>query len=198
MIKVYIASPYTKGDVAINVRTQLEMANKLMDLGYAPFAPLYSHFQHMAFPRPYLDWIKIDLEWVKVCDCLLRLPGESNGADGEVSYAEKRDIPVFYSLEELDKFYKDKKEQLRLDNEYDDFMIQYHHDHKYCPKCGSEAHSTTLMGYYLDLDNKADYKDLNRCTCGDCKDIHTMHERVSVYGRKIDTKFYGVFPTTEK
>lgn len=96
MIKVYIASPYTKGDVAVNVRTQLEMANKLMDLGFAPFAPLYSHFQHMAFPRPYEDWINIDLEWVKVCDAVLRLPGESKGADGEVLYAHDLNIPVFY------------------------------------------------------------------------------------------------------
>jgi hypothetical protein len=101
MIKVYIASPYTKGDVAVNVRTQLEMANKLMDLGFAPFAPLYSHFQHMAFPRPYEDWIKIDLEWVKVCDAVLRLPGESKGADGEVLYATDLNIPVFYTVEEL-------------------------------------------------------------------------------------------------
>ncbi len=101
MIKVYIASPYTKGDVAVNVRTQLEMANKLMDLGFAPFAPLYSHFQHMAFPRPYEDLIKIDLEWVKVCDAVLRLPGESKGADGEVLYATDLNIPVFYTVEEL-------------------------------------------------------------------------------------------------
>jgi len=102
MIKVYIASPYTKGDVAVNVRTQLEMANKLMDLGFAPFAPLYSHFQHMAFPRPYEDWIKIDLEWVKVCDCVLRLRGESAGADGEVKFAHDNKIPVFYHDEIFD------------------------------------------------------------------------------------------------
>lgn len=105
MIKVYIASPYTKGDVAVNVRTQLETANKLMNWGFAPFAPLYSHFQHMAFPRPYEDWIKIDLEWVKVCDAVLRLPGESNGADGEVFFAQQNNIPVFYSIWELCKHF---------------------------------------------------------------------------------------------
>lgn len=104
-IKVYIASPYTKGDVAINVRVQLECADKLMSLGFAPFVPLYSHFQHMSFPRPYQDWIDIDLIWVKSCNALLRLEGESKGADGEVEFAKKHNIPVFYSIEELVKHF---------------------------------------------------------------------------------------------
>lgn len=106
MIKVYIASPYTLGDVAVNVKVQMDVANELMDLGFAPFAPLYSHFQHIAHPRPYMDWIKIDLEWVKVCDCVLRLEGESSGADGEVKFANELNIPVYYSFEELVEAYK--------------------------------------------------------------------------------------------
>lgn len=99
--KVYIASPYTKGDVAVNVKRQLDMADELMTLGYCPFAPLYSHFQHMAHPRPYTDWIAIDLEWVPACDVVLRLDGDSSGADGEVAFAKARGIPVVYSLSEL-------------------------------------------------------------------------------------------------
>lgn len=99
--KVYIASPYTKGDVAVNVKRQLDMVDELMTLGYAPFAPLYSHFQHMAHPRPYTDWIEIDLEWVPVCDVLLRLDGESSGADGEVAFAQERGVPVVFSVAEL-------------------------------------------------------------------------------------------------
>lgn len=99
--KVYIASPYTKGDVAVNVKRQLDMADELMTLGYCPFAPLYSHFQHMAHPRPYTDWIAIDLEWVPACDVVLRLDGDSSGADGEVAFARERGIPVVFSLGEL-------------------------------------------------------------------------------------------------
>lgn len=105
-VKVYIASPYTLGDVAVNVKAQLDVADQLMTLGFAPFAPLYSHFQHMAHPRPYIDWIKIDLEWVESCDCVLRLKGESKGADGEVAYAKKLCKPIFYSIEELIAYYK--------------------------------------------------------------------------------------------
>jgi len=106
MIKVYIASPYTLGDVAINVKRQMDMADQLMNLGFAPFVPLYSHFQHMAHPRPYADWIKLDLEWVEVCDCVLRLSGESSGADGEVLYARELNKNIFYSLDALTLYYK--------------------------------------------------------------------------------------------
>jgi nucleoside 2-deoxyribosyltransferase len=101
MTKVYIASPYTIGDVAINVKRQIDCANLLIEMGYAPFAPLYSHFQHMVHPRPYEDWCKLDLEWVKVCDCILRLDGESKGADKEVEFAIELGKPVYYSLKEL-------------------------------------------------------------------------------------------------
>jgi len=64
----------------------------------------------MAHPRPYTDWIKMHLEWVSVCDCVLRLPGKSTGADGEVEHAVKNKIPVFNSIEELEKFYKKELE----------------------------------------------------------------------------------------
>ena len=107
--KVYIASPYTKGDVAVNVKVQLDMYDELMTKGYIPFAPLYSHFQHMAHPRPYKDWIEIDLVWVEVCDCVLRLPGESAGADGEVEHAKKLNKKIFYSIEELEAYYSKRK-----------------------------------------------------------------------------------------
>lgn len=101
MLRVYIASPYTKGDIAANVKTQLDVANALMDRGYAPFAPLLCHFQHIAHPRPYQDWLACDLEWILHCNMVLRLPGESAGADEEVALAKEHGIPVYYSLGDL-------------------------------------------------------------------------------------------------
>ena len=87
MKKIYIASPYTIGDVAVNVRDQMETAVELINLGFAPFWPLHSHFLHMHSPQPYETWIEQDKEWVLVCDAVLRLPGASKGADGEVELA---------------------------------------------------------------------------------------------------------------
>lgn len=108
MIRVYIASPYTLGDTAVNVKFQMDIADRLIDAGFAPFVPLYSHFQHMAHPRPYEDWVKLDLAWVEVCDCLLRVGGESGGADNEVEYAEGLGKKVFFSFGEMVTYYKIK------------------------------------------------------------------------------------------
>lgn len=101
MIKVFIASPYTIGDVAVNVKLQLDTANVLISLGFNPYVPLLSHFLHMAHPRPYEDWIRIDNDWIVECDYVLRLPGESSGADNEEMLAKSIGIPVVYSIDEL-------------------------------------------------------------------------------------------------
>jgi len=98
---VYIASAYTKGDVAINVRKSFIAADKLAKLGYLPFPPLFTHFWHFLVPHAYEFWIGMDLEWILHCDCLLRLPGESSGADKEVKFAIQNNIPVYYSIQEL-------------------------------------------------------------------------------------------------
>lgn len=102
---VYISSPYTLGDVAVNVKRQLDVANELLMSGFAPLAPLYSHFQHMAHPQHYSVWLDLDKTWVAISDCVLRLPGKSSGANMEVAIAEARGIPVYYSVEDLQKAY---------------------------------------------------------------------------------------------
>lgn len=101
MKRIYIASPYTIGDTALNVRRQIEVANALMEMGFCPIVPLFTHFQHMIFPRPYEDWLAIDLCKIEGCHALLRLEGESKGADMEVDHARNRGIPVVYDLNEL-------------------------------------------------------------------------------------------------
>lgn len=100
-MKVYIAGPYTKGDVAMNVRAAIEAGDRVLKAGHVPFIPHLTHFWHMICPGPYGQWIKLDLEWLPCCGALLRLPGESSGADGEVAEAKRLGIPVFYSVEEL-------------------------------------------------------------------------------------------------
>ncbi len=109
---VYIASPYTKGDVGINTRFQCEMWNDMMNDGVVlPYAPLWSHFQHTLFPRPYEDWIGYDNEIMSRMDALVRLNAkygptdyyedESSGADNEVELARSLGLPVFFDLESL-------------------------------------------------------------------------------------------------
>lgn len=95
-VRVYIAGPYSKGDTAMNVRTAIMAASGLMDRGFAPFVPHLTHLWHMVSPRPYEDWMKLDSQFLPCCDILLRLPGESPGADAEVGVAQEMDIPVYF------------------------------------------------------------------------------------------------------
>lgn len=50
--RVYVAGPYTKGDVAVNVRNAYEAANRLADLGFAPFRTACNALLAYAFPAP--------------------------------------------------------------------------------------------------------------------------------------------------
>jgi hypothetical protein len=109
---VYIASPYTKGDPAINARFQCQVFDELMADGKVwPYAPLWSHFQHSVFPRHYQEWIDYDLALLPRFDACLRLNSEfpalgyvqaqSSGADGEVALFAKLGKPVFYNKIDL-------------------------------------------------------------------------------------------------
>jgi len=108
----YIASPYTKGDVAMNTHFQCMIFDQLLTDGKViPIAPLWSHFQHTAFPRPYRDWIDYDQSLLHLYDCCIRLAvsiprlgysqNESSGADAEVATFRGLGKPVFESIDEL-------------------------------------------------------------------------------------------------
>ena len=99
--KVYIAGPYTKGDVAQNVAAAIEVADKLATLDLVVFVPHLTHFWHLHSPRPYEFWLFQDLEWLKVCNAVYRITGESSGADKEVAYAKDHGIPVFTKITDV-------------------------------------------------------------------------------------------------
>ena len=101
MKRIFISGPYTKGDVAMNVKKAMDITNEVINKGFAPYCPHLTHFLHMNNFQPYEKWLDLDLEYLKVCDAILRFEGESYGADKEVEFAIKLNIPVYYSLEEL-------------------------------------------------------------------------------------------------
>lgn len=104
--KIYIASPYTIGDQALNVREQILTGHKLMKLGFCPYIPELHHFVHLLCPLEYDEIMDLDLQWLDSCDCVFRLPGESKGADIEVKYALDNNKKVFYSMIELIDYYE--------------------------------------------------------------------------------------------
>ena len=100
-MRVYVAGPYTQGDVAVNVRNAILAGDELIGAGHEPFLPHLSHFQHLLCPRHYETWMRLDLSWLATCAALVRLPGDSSGADREVAQAVRIGLPVFFSVQEL-------------------------------------------------------------------------------------------------
>jgi hypothetical protein len=92
---IYVAGPITKGDQHLNVRNAILAAEQLRAAGFVPFLPHLCFAWHMIAPVDYEEWMAYDFAWIARCDALVRLPGESNGADREVLEAERLGLPVF-------------------------------------------------------------------------------------------------------
>lgn len=101
---IYIAAPYTKGDVAENVHNAIKAADRLVDADYMVYVPHLTHFWHIMSPKPWEFWMELDSYILPFCSALLRLPGESTGADREVEQAKVHQIPIYYDIETLIKY----------------------------------------------------------------------------------------------
>jgi hypothetical protein len=107
---IYIASPYSIGDLTANVRVQLDAFERIMNMGHLPFAPLLDHFQHIVHPRSDESWLyDYCLPWVERCDLILRLPGVSVGADLEVGHAIKHGVEPCFGWSDLDVALADQR-----------------------------------------------------------------------------------------
>lgn len=97
---IYIAGPLSTGDVFANTNRAISAATELVGAGLVPFVP---HLCALwAIVRPgisYETWMEQDFAWLRRCDALLRLPGESRGADREVALAGELGLPVFTEVE---------------------------------------------------------------------------------------------------
>ncbi len=120
-LRVYIAGPITKGDLAANIQRATDTFERLALHGFAPFCPLWACFSGRVQLSPtggtvyavagglpnsltYDDWLRVDVEWVRASDALLRLPGESKGADMEIEAAREAGVPVFFNEIDLKRW----------------------------------------------------------------------------------------------
>lgn len=100
-LRVYVAGPYS-ADPETCTAQAIMAGNELLDAGCAPFVPHLSHYWHtLHTERHYEDWMRIDLAWITCADAVLRIPGDSPGAEREVELAAQHGIPVFDSIDEL-------------------------------------------------------------------------------------------------
>lgn len=122
--RVYIAGPISKGCLVANVNQATEAFIALAKAGFAPLCPHWSVYSKPASysdspfggktdrawceatamgsdQMTHADWMGVDLPWVSVAEAVLRLPGESTGADQEVACAKDHGVPVFDTVAEL-------------------------------------------------------------------------------------------------
>ena len=99
---IYIAGPYTADTiwgVVQNIRNAEQAALEYWRKGYAVICP---HKNTALFDGAGPDWLKGDLEMLRRCDALVRLPKwfGSEGARTEVREARLHNIPVWDYPEE--------------------------------------------------------------------------------------------------
>jgi len=101
-MRVYVAGPISKPQptAGANVFNATHAATKILLAGHAPFLPHLSVVWEMiSGPIDYEAWLSYDFAWIDVCDALVRIPGESPGADREVEYARSKGVPVYFGVD---------------------------------------------------------------------------------------------------
>lgn len=115
-MRIYVAGPYTADHprkVLENVNKAIDVAMELMKKGHSVYVPHWTHYMHL---RPhctfeYDEYVKNDMEWVKVSDAVFRLYGESKGADREVMLANRLGkLTYYYDLDSVPDAEEDKNE----------------------------------------------------------------------------------------
>jgi hypothetical protein len=97
---VYVAGPYTHPDPVENTHKMILAGVALRDAGYTPLIPTLSLLTHIVSPHPADYWYQWDIDMLAHCEEMLRLPGESWGADREEEFALAHGIPVFHGTAE--------------------------------------------------------------------------------------------------
>lgn len=94
--RLYIAGPMTSsGDPYANVGHAIRVANVAWARGWAPFVPHLDVLWSMSTPDETPDWLEWDLNNLRTCDAICRIPGKSYGGDVEVWYAGVLEMPLY-------------------------------------------------------------------------------------------------------
>lgn len=102
MNRIYVAGPITKGDRTVNLRNAVDTAEALVVRGYYPFIPHLFDVWHLVHPtHDYEFWMTQTAEWLRCCNSLFRVPGESIGSDREIIMARDLGLPIYYHLNEV-------------------------------------------------------------------------------------------------
>lgn len=107
-LQIYVAGPYSsQSQLAVheNVVRAIDAGITLIEKGHYPFIPHLTHFvkiraEEIDKPISYNEFLEWDRQFIDACDGFLYLDS-SPGADKELAYAEKRDLYIFYSMDDV-------------------------------------------------------------------------------------------------
>ncbi len=109
---VYIAGPMTIGDREENLAKGLAAAEKIWKLGFVPFVPHLSFFYNDSYFHTWEEWLEYDETIIGIACCaVLRVEGESKGADREEEFARQYNIPVFYEHKAFEEWAQERDQQ---------------------------------------------------------------------------------------
>ena len=112
-VRVYIAGPMTNGTGAFfnmaKIHEAIEAHFTLIKLGFVPLCPQLTVFGEFMQPNdvPYGQWLELDRCYIDDTDVVLRIEGESKGADSECDYARSIGKPVVHGLTQFLVQYKE-------------------------------------------------------------------------------------------
>lgn len=117
--RIYIAGAYSDDNVLgvlRNIGRGQHFATQLFLHGFAPFCPWFDKefvircWRHEFTVQQFLDY---SIVWLDVADCMFVVPNvkglkdwqKSAGTLKEIEYARTHNIPIFYSVTEIDEYY---------------------------------------------------------------------------------------------
>jgi hypothetical protein len=114
---VYIAGPFTSGGATELVKNVVNAVKtgiilRQHDETIVPIIPHLFHLADLIMPGQTYDfWLAWDFDLLERCDALLRLRGESSGADREVEFITGRGCPVFHEVGDLLEWVRQTSEE---------------------------------------------------------------------------------------
>lgn len=113
MYRVYVAGKLSDMPAGYirNMHQMIRHADIIRRAGFAPFTPCLDILIGLVAGNiSEGEYYKIGLSWLEVADAMFVLPNseDSKGTQHEIEKAEELNIPVFYTLQELEAW-RDKK-----------------------------------------------------------------------------------------
>lgn len=111
---IYVSSPM-KLDPYGGPARAIKAGLGLLSMGFLVVLPQTNIFVNQVLGENHISeefWLtEVDRYWVMRCDALLRISGESKGADYEMTVAKEYGKPIFFSIQDILQFFGKNRER---------------------------------------------------------------------------------------